>query len=183
MYKVIERRRGVETQLEQIRKEEMDLLENGQRTAERFVAWYRERREAAARKQRICSQNGHVIVESAVQEQQLNYLRANLAELNRRILAVMEKSEKGFPASVQAQKTNGSISQDEQIQWLKRTNRSLNQQLAERIKELEEMRRPKEIRPVSIHRPSAFVRPACQYFAPTQPVDSPTPVKAYDTLM
>ena len=38
------------------------MLENGQRIAERFVAWYRERREAAARKQRICSQNGHVIV-------------------------------------------------------------------------------------------------------------------------
>lgn len=35
--------------------------------------------------------------EPAVHEQKLNFLRAHLTELNRRMVALMETSEKGFP--------------------------------------------------------------------------------------
>ena len=35
--------------------------------------------------------------EPAVHEQKLNFLRAHLTELNRRMVSLMETSEKGFP--------------------------------------------------------------------------------------
>lgn len=50
--------------------------------------------------------NFNYIQDTAVHEQRLNYLRAHISELNRRITSLMESSEHGFPTHCNLQVIN-----------------------------------------------------------------------------
>ncbi|CAI4233083.1 unnamed protein product [Auanema sp. JU1783] len=160
----------------------------------RLNEWYKERLETVEKRSRLLNQ-GMVALESAVHEQKLNFLRAHLTELNRRMVALMETSDKGFPTHENLQKGNLPQPQDDQLTWLHRQNKLLNQELGDKVRQIEDFKREKEnvdrsysrIQP-NRHtptRPSAYVRPAFQQ--PTvvvaAPRSNPSPIKIYDTLM
>ncbi|CAJ0583416.1 unnamed protein product, partial [Mesorhabditis spiculigera] len=75
--------------------EEEELIRRGLETANRLAEWYKERKETIERRQRLL-EKGCVSLDTAVHEQKLNFLRAHVTELNRRMVALMETSEKGF---------------------------------------------------------------------------------------
>uniref|UniRef100_A0A8R1DPN2 Uncharacterized protein n=1 Tax=Caenorhabditis japonica TaxID=281687 RepID=A0A8R1DPN2_CAEJA len=182
--------------LEYFQGEESDILKRGQDQASKLLEWYKERLLSVQKKARLLQQ-GSVSLDPAVHEQKLNFLRAHITELNRRILAVMETSDKGFPAHHNKTTSNGLANgaNDDQLVWLHRQNQRLNQELAEKTKMIDQLKRENELvrksqlqrteRSVPIIRPSAFVRPA--YQIPTSINNNhpknPSPHKIYDTLM
>ncbi|CAI2356721.1 unnamed protein product [Caenorhabditis sp. 36 PRJEB53466] len=185
--------------LEYFQGEESDMLKRGQDQASKLLEWYKERLLSVQKKARLLQQ-GSVSLDPAVHEQKLNFLRAHITELNRRILAVMETSDKGFPAHHNKTTSNGGSSNgpnDDQLVWLHRQNQRLNQELAEKTQMIDQLKRENELvkksqqqrmdssRNVPIVRPSAFVRPA--YQIPTvinnNYPKNPSPLKIYDTLM
>ncbi|KAK6009021.1 hypothetical protein OSTOST_26084 [Ostertagia ostertagi] len=187
--------------LDGLLKEEFELVQKGMETATKLLSWYRERMSSLEKRKRLLG-HGMVALDVAVHEQKLNFLRAHLTELNRRMVSLMESSERGFPSHVMLQKDKLPQPQDDQLAWLHRQNLMLTQELGDKSRMLEEMKKEKENfsssgsndgRPVSIQRlqqprvgasqqrPSAFVRPAFHY-QPVQHVAA-SPVKSYDTLM
>lgn len=183
--------------LEYFQGEESEMLKRGQDQASKLLEWYKERLLSVQKKARLLQQ-GSVSLDPAVHEQKLNFLRAHITELNRRILAVMETSDKGFPAHHNRTTSNGPANgaNDDQLVWLHRQNQRLNQELAEKTQMIDQLKRENELvkksqiqrveRSVPILRPSAFVRPA--YQVPTiinnnNHPKNPSPLKIYDTLM
>uniref|UniRef100_A0A1I7WWK3 Suppressor APC domain-containing protein 2 n=1 Tax=Heterorhabditis bacteriophora TaxID=37862 RepID=A0A1I7WWK3_HETBA len=182
-----------QAKLEGIHKEEADLVRRGLETTNKLSDWYKEKLTSLDKRSRLLNQR-LVALDPAVHEQKLNFLRAHVTELNRRMVALMETSERGFPTHVNLQKNNLPQPQDDQLLWLYRQNEMLNQELGDKVRMLDDLRREKEngdrlavtriqpSRPVPIHhRPSAFVRPAFQ----SQPMHhvAASPIKTYDTLM
>ncbi|VDD88638.1 unnamed protein product [Enterobius vermicularis] len=139
----------------------------------------------------------HEIVEPAVHEQKLNFLRAHATELNRRIISLMESSDRGFPTHINLQvRTQLPQPDDSRAQQLEKQNKLLYQELAEKDRVIEALRREnaeaienyeelkklhqQKIAAVS-SRPAAMVRPALhQKIAYKQ---APSPIKIHDTLM
>ncbi|KAJ1352140.1 hypothetical protein KIN20_008340 [Parelaphostrongylus tenuis] len=184
--------------LEGLLKEELELVQKGMEMAQKLCEWYRARLMSLDKRKRLLGQ-GLVALETAVHEQKLNFLRAHVTELSRRIVSLMESSERGFPSHANLQKSSLPQPHDDQLVWLHRQNLMLNQELLDKTQMLEELRKEKEnaancvdrcinmehLQPtravVSQERPSAFVRPAFHY----QPIKHVTAslVGTYDTLM
>ncbi|CAB3399734.1 unnamed protein product [Caenorhabditis bovis] len=182
--------------LEYFQCEESDVLKRGQEQANKLIEWYKERLQSVQKKARLLQQ-GSVSLDPAVHEQKLNFLRAHITELNRRMIAVMETSDKGFPTHIKPKNVSSSAN-DDQLVWLHRQNQRLNQELAEKTQLIDQLKRENEIvkrkqlqqappqpeKPVPIIRPSAFVRPAYQaYQINSQIYNNNAPQKIYDTLM
>ncbi|CAJ0609303.1 unnamed protein product [Cylicocyclus nassatus] len=184
---------------ESLLKEELELIQKGMETAVKLCDWYRERLSSLDKRKRLLGQ-GMVALEVAVHEQKLDFLRAHITELNRRMISLMESRERGFPTHVNLQKNNLPQSHDDHLAWLHRQNLLLNQELGDKTKLLEDLKKEKEntsnnssdrsvsvqriqpSRPAPSHqRPSAFVRPAFHYQQMQNVAASP--VKTYDTLM
>ncbi|CAJ0934986.1 unnamed protein product, partial [Mesorhabditis belari] len=141
------------------------------------------------------------IYDTAVHEQKLNFLRAHVTELNRRMVALMETSEKGFPTHVNLNKGHMPQPNDDQLVWLHRQNQLLSSEVTEKNKQLDELKRASQSlshlslnshrmsqmsnhRPSTVQiRPSAFVRPATHSISPQHHSISASPIKIYDTLM
>jgi hypothetical protein len=64
--------------------EECDLVARGMETARALADWYAGRRESLDKRRRMLA-NGLVALDSSVHEQKLNFHRALITELNRRI--------------------------------------------------------------------------------------------------
>ncbi|VDK27678.1 unnamed protein product [Gongylonema pulchrum] len=77
--------------------EEKEMINRGLKNAKKLVGWYNERLRSLQKRANLLAR-GLVAVDSAVHEQKLNYLRAHIAELNRRITSLLESSERGFPS-------------------------------------------------------------------------------------
>ncbi|VDM54607.1 unnamed protein product, partial [Angiostrongylus costaricensis] len=100
-------------------------LQERMETALKLCDWYRARLTSLDKRKRLLEQ-GLVALETAVHEQKLNFLRAHVTELSRRIVSLMETNERGFPSHA-----NFSLPQpyDDQLVWLHRQNLMLNQVL------------------------------------------------------
>ncbi|VDP61283.1 unnamed protein product [Heligmosomoides polygyrus] len=83
--------------LEGLLKEELELVQKGMETATKLCEWYRERLSSLDKRKKFLAQ-GMVALEYGVHEQKVNFLRAQLTELNRRMVSLMETSERGFPS-------------------------------------------------------------------------------------
>ncbi|CAI5456074.1 unnamed protein product [Caenorhabditis angaria] len=167
------------------------MLKRGQDQANKLLDWYKERLQSVQKKARLLQQ-GSVSLDSAVHEQKLNFLRAHITELNRRIVAIMETSDRGFPAHLKSTSNNNNNTKanDDQLVWLHRQNQRLNQELAEKTQLIDQLKRENELakkkmeRPVvPVLRPSAFVRPAYQIQTVVNHPKNVSPHKIYDTLM
>ncbi|VDL72335.1 unnamed protein product [Nippostrongylus brasiliensis] len=88
--------------MENLLREELQLVQKGMETAQKLCDWYSERLSSLEKRKRLLEQ-GKVALECAVHEQKLNLLRAHLTELNRRMVSLMETSERGFPFHVNLQ--------------------------------------------------------------------------------
>nr|CAD2169747.1 unnamed protein product [Meloidogyne enterolobii] len=73
---------------EQFLEEEFQLVIQGHQTAQKLVQWYNGRMESLDKRKRML-ERGIVALDSAVHEQKLNFYRAKIAEINRRIKAVI----------------------------------------------------------------------------------------------
>jgi len=64
----------------------------------------------------------------AVHEEKLNYFRAHLTEVNRRVIGMIEYSEKSFPSQANYE-LGRNIPQpaDDEVRWLKTQNGLLSQ--------------------------------------------------------
>uniref|UniRef100_A0A1I8EVU3 Uncharacterized protein n=1 Tax=Wuchereria bancrofti TaxID=6293 RepID=A0A1I8EVU3_WUCBA len=72
-------------------------------------------------------------MDGAVHEEKLNYLRAHIAELNRRITSLMESSDHPFPTHSNLQiKTQMPQPSDDHSQYYRRQNIKLCQELADK---------------------------------------------------
>ncbi|VDK66022.1 unnamed protein product [Anisakis simplex] len=94
-----------------ILKEEEDIVNRGIDNATKLLAWYNERLCSVQKRSRLVNKGMvslvgfHLIAsfgvflsnDTSVHEQKLNYLRAHISELNRRMTSLMESSEHGFP--------------------------------------------------------------------------------------
>ncbi|PIO69359.1 hypothetical protein TELCIR_08815 [Teladorsagia circumcincta] len=112
--------------LDGLLKEEFELVQKGMETATKLLSWYRERMASLEKRKRLLG-HGMVALDVAVHEQKLNFLRAHLTELNRRMVSLMESSERGFPSHVMLQKDKLPQQQDDQLAWLHRQNLMLTQ--------------------------------------------------------
>ncbi|CAD6187343.1 unnamed protein product [Caenorhabditis auriculariae] len=156
--------------------------------AGKLLEWYKERLLSIQKKARLLQQ-GIVALDPAVHEQKLNFLRAHTTELNRRIVALMDTSDKGFPTHHSIPPSTAVSANGDQLAWLHRQNRRLNQELAEKTQIIDQLKRENEQakkkqfveRNPPVLRPSAFVRPAYQVH--TVPPPNTSPNKIYDTLM
>ncbi|KJH43983.1 hypothetical protein DICVIV_10001 [Dictyocaulus viviparus] len=90
------------TKLDSLLKEELELIQKGMETAVRLCDWYRTRMVSLDKRKHLLGR-GMVALETAVHEQKLNFLRAHVTELNRRITSFMENSERDFPSHANLQ--------------------------------------------------------------------------------
>jgi len=81
---------------EKLLNEEHELLKKGIETSHKLLEWY-EQRLATLDKRKQMLEKGMVALDSAVHEQKLNFVRAQITELNRRMTALISTSERGFP--------------------------------------------------------------------------------------
>uniref|UniRef100_A0A0N5AHP5 Suppressor of IKBKE 1 n=1 Tax=Syphacia muris TaxID=451379 RepID=A0A0N5AHP5_9BILA len=82
--------------------EEKEILNRGIDNGNRLVAWYKHRLASVQKRAELLAK-GMVAMEVAVHEQKLNFLRAHATELNRRIISLMESSDRGFPTHINLQ--------------------------------------------------------------------------------
>uniref|UniRef100_A0A914W041 Uncharacterized protein n=1 Tax=Plectus sambesii TaxID=2011161 RepID=A0A914W041_9BILA len=164
---------------ERLLDEETELVRRGLDTCSKLVNWYNERMTSLEKRSEFLGK-GMVALESAVHEERLNYLRAHVTEVNRRMVALMESSERGFPTHINLEVRN-QLPQpnDDQLIWLHRQNRQLTEEISEKTKLIEHQER--ELKTLlkqlheprnghmssassaisqNLHRPSALVRPA-----------------------
>uniref|UniRef100_A0A0M3INM7 CCDC92 domain-containing protein n=1 Tax=Ascaris lumbricoides TaxID=6252 RepID=A0A0M3INM7_ASCLU len=110
--------------------EEKEMVNRGIDNAQKLLAWYNERLASLEKRTRLLNK-GMVTLDTAVHEQRLNYLRAHISELNRRITSLMESSEHGFPTHCNLQvKTQMPQPSDDRAHYLQRQNRMLCQDTA-----------------------------------------------------
>uniref|UniRef100_A0A1I7V9B5 Uncharacterized protein n=2 Tax=Loa loa TaxID=7209 RepID=A0A1I7V9B5_LOALO len=113
-------------------EEEKTIINRGLENAKRLAAWYCERLKSIEKRSSLLDR-GLVPVDDAVHEEKLNYLRAHIAELNRRIISLMESSDHSFPTHSNLQvRTQMPQPNDEQSQYYRRQNIKLCQELADK---------------------------------------------------
>uniref|UniRef100_A0A914D6P1 Uncharacterized protein n=1 Tax=Acrobeloides nanus TaxID=290746 RepID=A0A914D6P1_9BILA len=169
---------------EKLLNEEYDLLKKGTETTQKLLEWY-EQRLTSLEKRRQMLEKGMVALDSAVHEQKLNFVRAQITELNRRMTALISTSERGFPTHENMQirnpiaphptiVLNGStgsrstsdgsltppagISPTTTAQWLHKQNQRLTEELEAKthlIDQLQRERRLQELRSGQISNGSA----------------------------
>jgi len=197
---------------ERLLDEEKELVRRGLDTCSKLVNWYNERLTSLEKRSEFLGR-GMVALDSAVHEERLNYLRAHVTEVNRRMVSLMESSERGFPTHINLEVRNHLPQpSDDQLIWLHRQNRQLTEEISEKAKLIEQHEREKKalikqlhgvrngqmssassVMSQNVHRPSALVRPALhQPNTPTYAVNGqnhissahkPVPVKVHATLM
>jgi len=121
-------------------QEEKDLLIKAADTSTRLHNWYNERLSSLETREKLIGKS-MIPVDFAVHEEKLNYLRAHITEVNRRAVALIESSDKGFPWHMNLE-LHRNIPQpaDDQLMWLKRQNKLLTNEVgekSERISQLE----------------------------------------------
>ncbi|CAG9530307.1 unnamed protein product [Cercopithifilaria johnstoni] len=113
-------------------EEERAIINRGVECAKRLSAWYCERLKSIEKRSSLLDR-GLVPVDGAVHEEKLNYLRAHIAELNRRITSLMESSDHSFPTHSNLQvKTQMPQPSDDHSQYYRRQNIKLCQELADK---------------------------------------------------
>uniref|UniRef100_A0A158Q807 Uncharacterized protein n=1 Tax=Elaeophora elaphi TaxID=1147741 RepID=A0A158Q807_9BILA len=113
-------------------EEEKAIINRGLENAKRLTAWYCERLKSVQKRNSLLDR-GLVPVDGAVHEEKLNYLRAHIAELNRRITSLMESSDHAFPTHSNLQvKTQMPQPSDDHSQYYRRQNIKLCQELADK---------------------------------------------------
>ncbi|VDM23988.1 unnamed protein product [Toxocara canis] len=180
-------------------EEEKEVVNRGIDNANKLIAWYNERLASLEKRTRLLNK-GMVTLDTAVHDQKLNYLRAHVSELNRRITSLMESSEHGFPTHSNLQvKTQMPQPSDDRAHYLQRQNRMLCQELVDKDRIIDELRRertkateaqrtvirriqPQRNTAIGAPRPSALVRPALHQTTETYSTGD-IPVKVHNTLM
>uniref|UniRef100_A0A7E4ZWJ6 Uncharacterized protein n=1 Tax=Panagrellus redivivus TaxID=6233 RepID=A0A7E4ZWJ6_PANRE len=71
-------------------------MQKGSEAAQKLLTWYQERLTSLERRRALLDK-GMVALDSAVHEQKLNFIRAQVTEMTRRISALLVSNEKGFP--------------------------------------------------------------------------------------
>ncbi|TKR73934.1 hypothetical protein L596_021177 [Steinernema carpocapsae] len=185
---------------ERLLEEERELMQRGMDNTNRLLQWYSERLTSIAKRREMLNK-GIVALDTSVHEQKLNFVRANITELNRRMTSLCESSERGFPTHGNLVKNQMPQPSDEASQWLHKQNRKLTEELDEKTRLVEQLQKEKRLselrhaapsvqpRPNNnyrhsalLERPSAYVKPAMHqqpqiYMRPI----ATTPVK--DTLL
>lgn len=150
---------------ERLLEEEYDIVKRGIDTTRKLLSWY-EQRVASLEKRKQMLGKGMVALDSAVHEQKLNFYRAQIAELNRRMNALMATSERGFPShenmqirnAVVPSSTSGSSSggsaasrnstaastpEPQAAQYLYKQNQQLVEELEAKTRLIEQLQREK----------------------------------------
>ncbi|CAD5233412.1 unnamed protein product [Bursaphelenchus xylophilus] len=188
---------------EQLLKEEGKIVQKGLEVTKQLLKWYDERVDSLEKRKRMLKK-GMVALDSAVHEQKLNFQRAQITALNRRMCALMTSSEKGFPSHENIRNPvkppeNGNYTSVDQpantaLQLLKQ-NRKLAEELEAKSQQIELLQREKRLQelkdiekrrgdskssalPNYVHRPAALVRPAM-----AKQNYSQLPIKVHDTLL
>ncbi|KAK0401074.1 hypothetical protein QR680_015581 [Steinernema hermaphroditum] len=176
-------------------------MQRGVDVTNRLLSWYSDRLTSIAKRREMLNK-GIVALDTSVHEQKLNFVRANITELNRRMAALCESSERGFPTHGNFIKNQMPQPADEASQWLHKQNKRLTDELNEKSRLLEQLQKEKRLaelkllapskgRPVNnyrhsaiLERPSAYVKPALHHQPQIymRPI-APTPVKVHDTLL
>ncbi|KAI6192302.1 hypothetical protein M3Y97_00322400 [Aphelenchoides bicaudatus] len=81
---------------ERLLDEETEVVEKGMQVTRNLLRWYEDRVESLQKRRRMLDK-GMVALDSAVHEQKLNFHRAQITELNRRMTALMNSTKRGFP--------------------------------------------------------------------------------------
>uniref|UniRef100_A0A1I8AI62 Spermatogenesis associated 18 n=1 Tax=Steinernema glaseri TaxID=37863 RepID=A0A1I8AI62_9BILA len=186
---------------ERLLEEEREIMQRGVDVTNRLLSWYSDRLTSIAKRKEMLNK-GIVALDTSVHEQKLNFVRANITELNRRMAALCESSERGFPTHGNLAKSQLPQPADETSMWLHKQNKRLTDELEEKTRLLEQLQKEKrlvELRHMTpsaairvpnhrhsamLERPSAYVKPALHqqpqiYMRPI----IPTPVKVHDTLL
>uniref|UniRef100_A0AC34QGX6 Uncharacterized protein n=1 Tax=Panagrolaimus sp. JU765 TaxID=591449 RepID=A0AC34QGX6_9BILA len=193
---------------EKFLEEEFDTTKKGIETARKLIEWY-EKRLQSLEKRRDMLNRGMVALDSAVHEQKLNFHRAQVSELNRRIQNLMASSEKGFPShqnmirnAVPPSQSNSSgqtstcstpdlalsVQNQRLLEELECKSRLIEQlQQEKRFYESQNVSRrsynPSPVNAVYVQSratPTAYVKPAMIHKINGFP---PSPVKIHDTLL
>ncbi|MCP9257279.1 hypothetical protein DINM_000532 [Dirofilaria immitis] len=112
--------------------EEKAIINRGLENANRLTSWYLERLKSIEKRTSLLDR-GLVPIDEAVHEEKLNYLRAHIAEINRRIASLMESSDRSFPTHSNLQaRTQMPQPNDDHSQYYRRQNIKLCQELADK---------------------------------------------------
>ncbi|KAI1712035.1 hypothetical protein Ddc_12626 [Ditylenchus destructor] len=85
-----------EAKHEQLLDEEYRVVRKGMETTQSLLDWFEKRVESLEKRRKMLDK-GMVALDSAVHEQKLNFYRAQITELGRRMKNLMASSERGFP--------------------------------------------------------------------------------------
>ncbi|KAE9552053.1 hypothetical protein FO519_004744 [Halicephalobus sp. NKZ332] len=193
---------------ENLLEEELDTTKKGLEKAQKLIEWYSKRMITLDKRKEMLNK-GMVALDSAVHEQKLNFLRAQITELNRKIENLMSSSEKGFPShqnmirnpviSSNGRTSNSSTPDVLGSTSLQRQNQKLLEELETKSRLVEQLQRekrfyesqnvsrrsynPSPVSAIYIHSratPTAYVKPAMVHTVDGLP---PSPVKIHDTLL
>uniref|UniRef100_A0A914HN45 EF-hand domain-containing protein n=1 Tax=Globodera rostochiensis TaxID=31243 RepID=A0A914HN45_GLORO len=104
---------------ERLLDEEFDIVKMGTKKAQELMDWFAGRTESLEKRKRMLNK-GMVALDSAVHEQKLNFHRAQIAEMNRRIAAFLTSSERGgFPSHSNILNSNSSLTTQPQPQQIR----------------------------------------------------------------
>ncbi|KRX21925.1 Suppressor APC domain-containing protein 2 [Trichinella nelsoni] len=144
----------------QLMEEELSILEQGQDKANRLINWYHERLSALKTRNKLMGRS-LVTLELAVHEEKLNFLRSQVSDLNRRIVGLMESSEKvrnihrecanfmsgqiGFPSAANLANVGRKalLPEDDQHLWLKKQNQLLTEEVTDKTRRLAKLEQEK----------------------------------------
>ncbi|KRY81984.1 Suppressor APC domain-containing protein 2 [Trichinella pseudospiralis] len=128
----------------QLMEEELSILEQGQDKANRLINWYHERLSALKTRKKLMGRS-IVTLELAVHEEKLNLLRSQVSDLNRRIVGLMESSEKGFPSAANLANVGRKalLPEDDQHLWLKKQNQLLTEEVTDKTRRLAKLEQEK----------------------------------------
>ncbi|KRY52043.1 Suppressor APC domain-containing protein 2 [Trichinella britovi] len=128
----------------QLMEEELSILEQGQDKANRLINWYHERLSALKTRNKLMGRS-LVTLELAVHEEKLNFLRSQVSDLNRRIVGLMESSEKGFPSAANLANVSRKalLPEDDQHLWLKKQNQLLTEEVTDKTRRLAKLEQEK----------------------------------------
>uniref|UniRef100_A0A915DM40 Uncharacterized protein n=1 Tax=Ditylenchus dipsaci TaxID=166011 RepID=A0A915DM40_9BILA len=87
----------VQAKHEQLLDEEYRIVQKGVDTTQNLLAWYTSRMESLEKRRKMLDK-GMVALDTSVHEQKLNFYRAQITELNRRMKGLISSSERGFPS-------------------------------------------------------------------------------------
>ncbi|KRZ52818.1 Suppressor APC domain-containing protein 2 [Trichinella nativa] len=138
----------------QLMEEELSILEQGQDKANRLINWYHERLSALKTRNKLMGRSLVTLMainyaiylsELAVHEEKLNFLRSQVSDLNRRIVGLMESSEKGFPSAANLANVGRKalLPEDDQHLWLKKQNQLLTEEVTDKTRRLAKLEQEK----------------------------------------